>query len=83
MIINIACSIAETGSASPKEIDEVARLGLGYPFGPLQFGDQIGAGRILQILEAIFKLTGDPRYRPTMWLRRRALSGLSLLYQSN
>ena len=83
MIINIACSIAESGSASPKDIDEVARLGLGYPFGPLKFGDQIGAGRILQILEAIFKLTGDPRYRPTMWLRRRALSGLSLLYQSN
>ncbi len=41
-------------------------------------GDEIGAARILQILQAIHDATVDPRYRPGGWLRRRALLGLSL-----
>jgi 3-hydroxybutyryl-CoA dehydrogenase len=54
------------------------RLGLGYPVGPLALGDRIGAGRILAILEALQRTTGDPRYRPSLWLRRRARLGISL-----
>jgi 3-hydroxybutyryl-CoA dehydrogenase len=57
------------------------RAGLGYPAGPLSMGDEIGPQRILRILEAIHAITGDPRYRPGGWLRRRALLGLSLLVE--
>ncbi len=79
MIVNIGCSIAQTGSAIPEDIDKAVKLGLGYPHGPLTFGDILGADKILQILNSIFACTGDPRYRPTPWLKRRALLGISLL----
>lgn len=78
VIVNIGCDIAQRGLASPEDIDKAVRLGLGYPHGPLAFGDAVGASRILRILEGIFEVTKDPRYRPTPWLRRRAILGLSL-----
>lgn len=79
MIVNIGCSIAQSGAATPADIDKAVTLGLGYPYGPLAFGDFLGAGRILEILTSIHQMTGDPRYRPTPWLRRRAQLGVSLL----
>jgi 3-hydroxybutyryl-CoA dehydrogenase len=79
MIVNIGCAIAEQRTASPQDIDKAVELGLGYPYGPLAFGDRIGADRILKILHNLHTLYGDPRYRPTLWLRRRAQLGLSLL----
>ena len=82
-IINTACDIAQEGVARPEDIDTGARLGLGYPRGPLALGDDIGAHRVLAILEHLQSLYGDPRYRPSIWLRRRAMLGLSLLHTEN
>jgi 3-hydroxybutyryl-CoA dehydrogenase len=81
MIVNIACEIAQRGISRPAEIDPAIRLGLGYPSGPLELGDKIGAAEILTILERIQAITGDPRYRPSLWLRRRAMLGVSLLHE--
>ncbi len=78
MIINIGCEIAQKGIARPGDIDSAARIGLGYPKGPLEWGDAIGPRRVLAILEAMRRVTGDPRYRPSLWLKRRALLGVSL-----
>jgi 3-hydroxybutyryl-CoA dehydrogenase len=78
-IVNIACDIAQQGIAAPADIDAGAMLGLGYPQGPLAWGDALGATRILAILEALHAFYGDPRYRASPWLRRRALLGVSLL----
>lgn len=83
MIVNIGCSIAQSGTATPEDIDKAVTLGLGYPHGPLAFGDFLGADRVLKILTSIFEISGDPRYRPTPWLRRRALLGKSLLTPEN
>jgi 3-hydroxybutyryl-CoA dehydrogenase len=79
-IVNVACDIAQQRIASPGDIDLAVRLGLGYPKGPLAWGDEIGPSRILAILESIAGITRDPRYRPSLWLRRRALLGISLLH---
>ena len=79
-IINTACDIAQEGVARPEDIDIGARLGLGYPAGPLTLGDTIGAARVLEILKQLQSVYGDPRYRPSIWLRRRAMLGLSLLH---
>jgi 3-hydroxybutyryl-CoA dehydrogenase len=78
-IVNIACDIAQQGIAKPEDIDIGARLGLAYPQGPLALGDATGASCILTILENLQLVYGDPRYRPSPWLRRRAQLGLSLL----
>ncbi|MDT4817518.1 3-hydroxyadipyl-CoA dehydrogenase [compost metagenome] len=82
-IVNLACDIAQQGIATPVDIDQAVRLGLGYPQGPLAWGDQSGASRLLRILERIHALSGDPRYRPSSWLRRRASLGLSLCQPEN
>lgn len=78
MIVNTGCEIAQRGIATPADIDAAVRLGLGYPRGPLEWGDLVGPARVLTILERLLAITGDPRYRPSPYLRRRALLGLSL-----
>ncbi len=78
MIVNIACGVAQRGIASPADIDKATKLGLGYPFGPLEWAERLGAGRILFILERLQAFYGEPRYRPNPWLKRRALLGLPL-----
>lgn len=79
MVINLGCDIAMQGIATPKDIDNAVKLGLGYPYGPISWGDELGAKRILLILQRIYKLTGDPRYRPSPWLQRRATLDISLV----
>ena len=83
MVINLGCDIAMQGIASPEDIDNAVKLGLGYPYGPISWGDKLGAQRILLILERIYGLTGDQRYRPSPWLQRRATLGISLFTQQN
>jgi 3-hydroxybutyryl-CoA dehydrogenase len=78
-IVNIACDIAQQRIASPADIDLAVRIGLGYPAGPLAWGDALGATRVLRILEEMLRAYGDPRYRASPWLSRRARLGVSLL----
>lgn len=78
-IVNIASDIAQQGIATPADIDQAVTLGLGYPQGPLAWGDALGPARVLQVLRGLEALSGDPRYRPSPWLRRRAELGISLL----
>ena len=77
-IVNIGCEIAQMEIAALRDIDDGVRIGLGYPDGPLALGDRIGPARVLAILEAMQALYGDPRYRPSIWLRRRAELGMPL-----
>jgi 3-hydroxybutyryl-CoA dehydrogenase len=77
-IVNIGCDIAQKQIATPDDIDLAVTLGLGYPRGPLALGDALGATTILTILRNMFSVLGEPRYRPSPWLARRAQLGLSL-----
>ena len=78
-IVNVACDIAQQRIASPADIDLAVRLGLAYPQGPLAWGDALGPARLLRILVELHAAYGDPRYRPSLWLSRRARLGVSLL----
>jgi 3-hydroxybutyryl-CoA dehydrogenase len=77
-IVNIGADIAQQRIASPADINKAVELGLGYPHGPLSMGDRHGPQRILDILEAMQAFYGDPRYRPSPWLKRRAQLCVSL-----
>ena len=79
VIVNIAANIAQRRIASVTDIEAAVTLGLGYPQGPLSWGDEVGTEAIVDILENLHDQTLDPRYRLSPWLRRRDLCGLSLL----
>ncbi|MER7364679.1 3-hydroxyacyl-CoA dehydrogenase [Nonomuraea wenchangensis] len=81
-IISVACSVAERSIASPADIDAASTAGLGYPYGPLAWGERIGADRLLRLQRNLYATTGDPRYRPTRWLTERAQLGLPLTQPS-
>ncbi|MFI8993225.1 3-hydroxyacyl-CoA dehydrogenase [Streptomyces sp. NPDC053542] len=82
-IVSVAASIAERGLATPADIDAAVTAGLGYPHGPLAWGDTIGAPRLLALQQALHRTTGDPRYRPTRWLTERAQLGMHLTDPGN
>lgn len=77
-IVNIACDIAQQRIALAPDIDAAVALGLSYPMGPLAWGDALGPKKVIEILEALHAFYGDPRYRASPWLKRRALLGVSL-----
>lgn len=71
-LINEATAVLEAGIASRTDIDLALRLGMNHPSGPFEALDELGALNVLASLEAMQEHTGDPRYRPTQWLRRHA-----------
>lgn len=76
MIANLGCEIAQIGVAVPDDIDTAMELGLNYPRGPIKLADMLGVARTHDILRRLQDITGEERYRPSLWLRRRALLGL-------
>ena len=77
-VVNVACDIAQQRIANPADIDRAVTLGLGYRQGPLAMGDALGGRRVLELLDGLHAHSGDPRYRASPWLRRRAMLGVSL-----
>ncbi|MEM9139122.1 MAG: 3-hydroxyacyl-CoA dehydrogenase, partial [Pseudomonadota bacterium] len=78
MVANLGCYMAEVGLATPEDIDTAMQLGLNYPKGSIALGESLGAPLCHAILAGLREVSGDDRYRPTPWLRRRAALGLSL-----
>ncbi|MDE2052749.1 MAG: 3-hydroxybutyryl-CoA dehydrogenase, partial [Gammaproteobacteria bacterium] len=78
MIVNLACEAAQLGIGTPEDIDVAMRLAQNYPRGPFEWGEWLGAQRIHDMLRRIQEVTGSDRYRPSLWLRRRALLSLPL-----
>jgi len=77
-IVNIASDMCQQGICTPADLDTAVTLGLGYPRGPLAWGDVIGPTNVLEVLFNLQTVYGDTRYRPSPWLRRRGALGLSL-----
>ncbi len=80
-IVNIASDICQQGICSPTDLETAVTLGLGYPLGPLAMGNLYGPTNVLEVLFNMQTVYGDPRYRPSPWLRRRGAIGLSLLHE--
>lgn len=80
-IVNIAADICQQRICSPQDLETAVTLGLGYPVGPLAWGDRLGPANVLEVLFNLQTVYGDTRYRPSPWLRRRGAIGLSLLQE--
>ncbi len=79
-IVNIASDICQQQICSPEDLETAVTLGLAYPMGPLAMGNRFGPDSILEVLFNMQTVYGDPRYRPSPWLRRRGAIGLSLMH---
>lgn len=80
-IVNVAADICQQRICTPADLETAVTLGLGYPLGPLTLGDRCGPTNVLEVLFNLQTVYGDPRYRPSPWLRRRGAIGLSLLHE--
>lgn len=80
-IVNIASDICQQRICSPADLETAVTLGLGYPMGPLAMGNLYGPTNVLEVLFNMQTVYGDPRYRPSPWLRRRGAIGLSLMHE--
>ncbi len=79
-IVNISSDICQQRICSPQDLETAVTLGLAYPMGPLAMGNRLGPDSILEVLFNLQTVYGDPRYRPSPWLRRRGAIGLSLMH---
>lgn len=82
MIANLGCELAQIGVGKPEDIDVAMKLAQNYPKGPFEWADWLGTAKTYEIMDNIFRITGSDRYRPSLWLRRRAQLGLSI-YEKN
>jgi 3-hydroxybutyryl-CoA dehydrogenase len=78
MVANLGCELAQTGIGTPEDIDLALKLAQNYPRGPLEWAEHLGPKTVHETLLAIQAITGSDRYRPSLWLRRRALLGRSI-----
>jgi 3-hydroxybutyryl-CoA dehydrogenase len=63
-LINEAIYAVMEGVATPEAIDEVFKLGMAHPMGPLTLADFIGLDVCLDIMRVMQEGLGDPKYRP-------------------
>ena len=63
-LINEAIYTVMEGVATPEAVDEVFKLGMAHPMGPLTLADFIGLDVCLDIMRVLQDGLGDPKYRP-------------------
>ena len=74
-MINEAVYCLMEGVAEREAIDQVMKLGMNHPLGPLALADLIGLDVCLSILEVLHRDLGDDKYRPCPLLRRLVAAG--------
>jgi 3-hydroxybutyryl-CoA dehydrogenase len=78
MLVNEAVEAVHLRLATVDDVELAMTTGVNYPRGLLAWGDAIGPAAVLARLEALQAETGDPRYRPSVRLRRLVREGRSL-----
>ena len=63
------------GVAEAEGIDQIMKLGMNHPMGPLALADLIGLDTVLYILQVLQEGYGDPKYRPSPLLKSYVQAG--------
>jgi 3-hydroxybutyryl-CoA dehydrogenase len=74
-LINEAAFAVMEGVATPEAVDQVFKLGMNHPMGPLTLADFIGLDVCVDILRVLQEGYGDPKYRPCPLLVRMVAAG--------
>ena len=75
IMINEAIYELYEGVATVEDIDNVMKLGMNHPMGPLQLADFIGLDTVLAIMNVMYEGYGDCKYRPCPLLRQYVKAG--------
>jgi 3-hydroxybutyryl-CoA dehydrogenase len=75
-MLNEAIQCVMEGVATPEAIDQIMKLGMNHPMGPLTLADFIGLDTCLSIMEVLHEGLGDDKYRPSPLLRKMVQAGL-------
>ena len=75
-MINEAIYCLMEGGANANDIDEIMKLGMGHPMGPLALADLIGLDVCLSICEVLHEDFGEDKYRPCPLLKRMVSAGM-------
>jgi 3-hydroxybutyryl-CoA dehydrogenase len=78
MLANEAADAVTQGIATARDVDLAMCSGVNYPRGPLAWADAIGVSQVVTVLHHLQQHYGDPRYRTSPLLSRRAASGSAL-----
>ena len=73
--INEGSQILYENLASAADIDTAMKLGAGWPMGPLELCDLVGADIALAVMNTLYGETGDPKYRPSTLLKQQVRAG--------
>ena len=74
-LINEAAFAVMEGVATPEAVDQVFKLGMAHPMGPLTLADFIGLDVCVDIMRVLQEGFGDPKYRPCPLLVRMVDAG--------
>ncbi|MEV5028068.1 3-hydroxybutyryl-CoA dehydrogenase [Paenibacillus sp. LPE1-1-1.1] len=74
-MINEAIYTVYEGVAEPEAVDQVMKLGMNHPMGPIALADFIGLDTCLAIMETLYHGFGDSKYRPCPLLRKYVQAG--------
>ena len=74
-LINEAVFAVTEEIAMPQDIDMALKLGLNFPFGPIEWADRIGIKQVFAVVCALHRDLQEDRYRPAPLLRQMAVTG--------
>jgi len=74
-MLNEAFNLLMEGVASAEDIDKAMKLGTNMPMGPFELADYTGLDIGLDVMEVLYRETGDPKFRPSPLLRKYVRAG--------
>ncbi len=74
-MINEAVFALQENVGTPEAIDQVMKLGMNHPMGPLTLADLIGLDVVLFVMEVLQRDLGEDKYRPAYLLRKMVDAG--------